>query len=124
MVLRRWGALEAHMEEADESVKVCADSALTPGGKRCRVESQKPAQTRGSAGRNSSSSCSGSSTSSSGRPQLAGFLPAGYEAPRWVELGAERDPAGFAYFLAANLPLPTAQLLRLLEAQDVVDRLR
>jgi hypothetical protein len=42
----------------------------------------------------------------------------------WPTLGAERDPVGFSYFLAANLPLPTEQLLQLLQALDVVDRLR
>jgi hypothetical protein len=41
-----------------------------------------------------------------------------------VTYGAERDPLRFSYFLAANLPVPTAQLQRLLEAQDAVDRLR
>jgi hypothetical protein len=43
---------------------------------------------------------------------------------RWPALGAERDPVAFSYFLAANLPLPTEQLLQLLQARDVVDRLR
>jgi hypothetical protein len=41
-----------------------------------------------------------------------------------ITYGAERDPLRFSYFLAANLPVPTAQLQRLLEAQDAVDRLR
>jgi hypothetical protein len=52
------------------------------------------------------------------------FANHSYWHHRWPTLGAERDPVGFSYFLAANLPLPTEQLLQLLQARDVVDRLR
>eukprot|EP01034_Spumella_vulgaris_P026217 gene26217-32758_t len=37
---------------------------------------------------------------------------------------AERDPVGFSYFLASNLSLSVDRLQKLLEAQDVIDRLR
>ena len=38
--------------------------------------------------------------------------------------GAELDPVGFSYFLAANLPVTTEKLQGLLEAPEVVQRLR
>jgi len=38
--------------------------------------------------------------------------------------GAELDPVGFSFFLSANLPVSCRDAQRLLEARDVVDRLR
>jgi hypothetical protein len=56
--------------------------------------------------------------------EQAGHYYPGGELQDEITYGAERDPLRFSYFLAANLPVPTTQLQRLLEAVDVVERLR
>lgn len=38
--------------------------------------------------------------------------------------GAELDPIGFSYFLSANLSIANEDIQKLLEAQDVIERLR
>jgi ATP-dependent Lon protease len=39
-------------------------------------------------------------------------------------LGAEEDPVGFSFYLAANLPNPSSDLQTLLKAEDVIERLK
>jgi len=41
-----------------------------------------------------------------------------------AQYGAELDPVGFSFFLAANLPVSNEQLQRLLEVNTMVERLR
>ena len=51
-------------------------------------------------------------------------MPATCRGPSDGVFGAELDPVGFSFFLSANLPVSCRDAQKLLEARDVVDRLR
>lgn len=126
-MLQRWGLLRnlpgaAQQEESgDDDSGALHDSLLRSGSaKRARSAESK------------SNILTGTSFSSVGmvdasRQTGRDNTPAGVR--RWDSYyaqlyGAEVDPVGFSYFLAANLPISNECLQSLLEAQDVVDRLR
>lgn len=134
MVLRRWGELSLqgpeHVDQPSDPAAGTAKHGLSElestshrsdtHSKRSRLGHIDDHHTNtstgmGSPGTGSSPNLSLTATTSHDH----------YFCPHvWPTLGAERDPVGFSYFLAANLPLPTNQLLGLLVASDAIDRLR
>lgn len=123
-MLQKWGLLSKHSSTAGSAVDNNDTSEALSAGpgptKRPRPTEETTRTPADSQTVRNSIDCGDNTTSTSSTAAMPVRLDSSY-----AQLyGAELDPVGFSYFLAANMPISSEDLQSLLEAQDVVDRLR
>lgn len=120
-MLQKWGLLSKQNNNSSTAYEEAYSNCESPTS----VPTKRPRSTTNTNAAASSSSALKPSTTANGGTDAGTtgniLRLDSYHAQLY---GAEVDPVGFSYFLAANMPISNERLQSLVEAQDVIDRLR